>query len=135
MSLIGSLVGMLGGGQGEGDNLAMVNAVIRMLGNDAPGGGIGGLAAKLQQSGLGGVLDSWVGHGQNLPISPEQVDNVLGADMVAGIARQLGLDNGAVAAQLSQVLPHVVDALTPHGHVPAQGLGDAQQLFDQLGPH
>ena len=135
MSLIGSLVGMLGGGQGEGDNLAMVNAVIRMLGNDAPGGGIGGLAAKLQQGGLGGVLDSWVGHGQNLPISPEQVDNVLGADMVANIARQLGLDNGAVAAQLSQVLPHVVDALTPHGHVPTQGLGDAQQLFDQLGPH
>ncbi|CAN5865930.1 YidB family protein [soil metagenome] len=135
MSLIGSLVGMLGGGQGEGDNLAMVNAVIRMLGNDAPGGGIGGLAAKLQQGGLGGVFDSWIGHGQNLPISAEQVDNVLGADMVAGIARQLGLNNGDVAAQLSQVLPHVVDALTPQGHVPAQGLGDAQQLFDRLGPH
>ena len=98
MSLLGSLVNMLGSGsQGQGDNLALINAVVRMLGNDSPGGG-------------------------------------LGADTIAQIARQLGLDNGEVAGQLSQVLPHVVDALTPDGHLPAEGLGSGDDLLDRLGP-
>src|ERR1700740_1148217 len=69
MSLLGSLVNMLGSGsQGQGDNLALINAVVRMLGNDAPGGGLGGLAAQLQQAGLGDVVGSWIGRGQKLPI-------------------------------------------------------------------
>ena len=136
MGLLGSLVSMLGSGpSGQGDNLALINAVLRTLGNDAPGGGLGGLAAKLQQAGLGDVIGSWIGAGQNLPITPAQVETGLGADTVAQIARQLGLSNGDVAGQLSHVLPHVVDALTPHGHLPAEGLGSADDLLARLGPH
>ena len=135
MSLLGSLVNMLGSGsQGQGDNLALINAVVRMLGNDSPSGGLGGLAAQLQQAGLGDVLGSWIGRGQNMPISPEQVEAGLGADAIAQIARQLGLDNGDVAGRLSQVLPHVVDALTPDGHVPSGGLGSSDDLLARLGP-
>jgi len=135
MSLLGSLVHMLGSGpQGQGDNLALINAVVRMLGNDAPGGGLGGLAAQLQQAGLGDVIGSWIGRGQNLPISPAQVEAGLGPDMIAQIARQLGLDNGDVAGQLSHVLPHVVDALTPQGHLPPEGLGSGEDLLARLGP-
>ena len=136
MSLLGSLVNMLGSGpQGQGDNLALINAVVRMLGNDAPGGGLGGLAAQLQQAGLGDVVGSWIGRGQNMPISAGQVEAGLGPDTIAQIARQLGLDNGEVAGQLSQVLPHVVDALTPDGHLPAEGLGSGDDLLERLGPH
>jgi len=106
-----------------------------MLGNDSPGGGLGGLAAQLQQAGLGDVVGSWIGRGQNMPISPDQVEAGLGADTIAQIARQLGLNNGDVAGQLSQVLPHVVDALTPDGHLPAEGLGSGDDLLARLGPH
>ena len=135
MGLLGSLVNMLGNGpNGGGDNLALVNAVVRILGNDAPGGGLGGLAASLQQAGLGNVIGSWIGHGPNLPISPDQVEAGLGADTIAQIARQLGLGNGDVAGQLSHVLPHVVDALTPQGHLPAEGLGNTDDLLARLGP-
>jgi uncharacterized protein YidB (DUF937 family) len=132
MSLLGSLVSMLGG-QGE-DNIALINAVVRMLGNDAPGGGLGGLAEKMQQAGFGDVVGSWIGHGENLPISADQVEAGLGADAVAQIARQLGLRNGDVAAQLSTVLPHVINALTPHGHVPEDGLGSAEDLLSRFIP-
>jgi uncharacterized protein YidB (DUF937 family) len=135
MGLLGSLVGMLGSGaQGQGDNLALINAVVRMLGNDAPGGGLGAIVGQLQQAGLGDVVGSWIGHGQNLPISPSQVEAGLGPDTIAQIARQLGLGNGDVAGQLSQVLPHVVDALTPHGQLPAAGLGNGEDLLSRLGP-
>lgn len=136
MSLLGSLVNMLGSGpQGQGDNLALINAVVRMLGNDAPGGGLGGITAQLQQAGLGDVVGSWIGHGENIPISAGQLEAGLGADTIAQIARQLGLGNGDVASQLSQVLPHVVNALTPQGHVPDEGLGSADDLLARLGPH
>ena len=135
MGLLGSLVGMLGSGaQGQGDNLALINAVVHMLGNDAPNGGLGGIVGQLQQAGLGDVVGSWIGHGQNMPISPSQVEAGLGPDMIAQIARQLGLGNGDVAGQLSQVLPHVVDALTPHGQLPAEGLGSGEDLLSRLGP-
>ena len=136
MSLLGSLVNMLGSGsQGQGDNLALINAVVRMLANDSPSGGLGGLAAQLQRAGLGDVVGSWIGRGQNMPISPDQLEAGLGADTIAQIARQLGLDNGDVAGRLSQVLPHVVDALTPDGHVPSGGLGSSDDLLARLGPH
>jgi len=81
-------------------------------------GGISGLQQMFQQKGLGGVISSWIGTGQNLPISAEQLQSVLHCDVLQNIVAKTGLDQTQVASALSQVLPHIVDQLTPNGQVP-----------------
>ena len=98
----------------------LVQNVLQMLDN---AGGIQGLAAKAQQSGLGDVVSSWIGTGQNQPISPDQVAAVLGSDRVQALARQSGIPAEKGASALSQVLPALVDKLTPEGQMPAQSTG------------
>jgi uncharacterized protein YidB (DUF937 family) len=101
-------------------------------GGTAAGGGLADLMARFQQQGMGDVIGSWVSTGQNLPISPDQLGQVLGGDTLGRIASQLGLSPGEVSGQLSQLLPEVVDRLTPHGSVPAGGLGDIGTLLAKL---
>ena len=94
MGLLDSVLGMVAGGQQGGGNAALISAVVGMLANNGQGGGGGGLAdilGKAQQAGLGDVVSSWIGTGQNMPISADQLHNVLGSDAIANIAQQLGL--------------------------------------------
>ena len=135
-SVIGAVTGGMGG-QGRGDSQgALLNAVIAMLANGqgqgGAGGGLGDLIGKFTQGGLGDVIGSWIGHGQNAPISGDQLSNVLGSDMISDLAARLGLSHEEAAGQLSQVLPQVVDRLTPQGHAPAGGLGGMDDLMAQL---
>ena len=135
MGLLDSVVGMLGGGQpGGGGNAALLNAVVGMLANSGQGGrgGVGDLISKFQQAGLGDVVSSWIGTGQNKPVSPDQLKDVLGSDMLGNIAKQLGVSQGDAAGQLSQMLPEVLDKLTPHGSVPQGGLGNVTDLLGML---
>jgi uncharacterized protein YidB (DUF937 family) len=81
-------------------------------------GGLGGLLEKLQQSGQGDVAKSWIGRGQNQPISPGQLGSALGPSIIKTLAEKTGLSEQEVTAQLSQVLPGVVDGLTPQGRLP-----------------
>ena len=128
MGLLDSLVGALGQGQGRGQP-DLLNAVVGMLGNDSAIGGLAGLAAKFQQSGMGDVLQSWVSTGQNAPISGDQLNSVLGGDTIGALARQFGLDPNDAAGALSKILPQVVDQLTPNGQMPQGGLGSAADLL------
>lgn len=66
------------------------------------------------------------------PVSPDQVSDVLGEGILGQIAAQLGLSPNAAAGQLSQVLPKVIDHLTPDGQVPAGGLGHSSDLMGML---
>jgi uncharacterized protein YidB (DUF937 family) len=133
MGLLDSVVGALTGGSGGGQG-GLLQVVVGMLANQGGGGGSGvvELVERFQRGGLGDVIGSWIGTGQNLPVSPDQLRNVLGSDALSGIARQLGLDQTQVAGQLSQMLPEVLDKLTPHGSVPPGGLGDASELLGRL---
>ena len=81
-------------------------------------GGLGGLLNKLQQGGLGNVTNSWVGSGQNQPVSPTQVGSALGPNIVKQISQMSGIPEDELTKQLSQVLPGVVDKLTPNGRLP-----------------
>ena len=144
-SVLGAVTGnaqgnSLGGGGGLSDLIGMVSnnpdllkAAAGMLGNDGGLGGLDGLVAKFQQAGLGDVIGSWIGSGTNQAISADQLTNVLGSDALGGIASKLGLDQGDVAGQLSNLLPGLVDKLTPAGQAPAGGLGDAGDLMGALG--
>ena len=84
-------------------------------------GGISGLQQMFQQKGLGSVVASWIGTGQNLPISADQLQSVLHGDALQNIAAKTGMDTGQLASILSQMLPHAVDKLTPNGQVPDSG--------------
>ena len=82
------------------------------------GGALGGLLNHFQNNGMGDVANSWVGTGANMPINGAQLSQVLGPDMVAKIAATTGMSPDQILAQLSQVLPQVVDHLTPGGQMP-----------------
>ena len=139
MGLLDMVSGALGG-QGGGGQDALLKLVMGMLsdnGQGGAGGGLGGLLQQLQQAGLGDQVNSWVGTGQNLPVSAEQLQGAFGADRMSQMAEQMGLSTGDLGAQLSQMLPQVVDKLTPNGQLPegglgAGGLGDLGGLLESL---
>lgn len=139
-SVIGAVSSQLQGGEGLqglmgslGVKPELLQAATSLLGNDGGVGGLQGLIAKFQQGGLGDVVNSWVGNGENVPISGDQLSDVLGADALSGLAGKFGMDGNALAGQLSSVLPGLVDKLTPGGQVPAEGLGNGGDLMGMLG--
>jgi uncharacterized protein YidB (DUF937 family) len=81
-------------------------------------GGLGGLLGKLQKGGLGDATSSWIGSGQNQPVAPGQLGSALGPDIIKTLAQRSGLSEDEISKQLSQVLPSVVDKLTPNGRLP-----------------
>ena len=81
-------------------------------------GGLGGLLNKLQQGGIGNAANSWVGSGQNQPVSPGQLGSALGPNIIKTLAQQSGLSEDELTKQLSQLLPGIVDKLTPNGRLP-----------------
>jgi uncharacterized protein YidB (DUF937 family) len=124
MGLLDSVLGSLSqGGSGSGGN-PLLEAVLSMV-NNPQTGGLAGLLQKFQEHGLGNVADSWVSTGKNLPISPDQLQNALGSGELGSLAEKLGMSTGDVSSQLADLLPGVVDKLTPNGQVPDMGsLGD-----------
>ena len=82
-------------------------------------GGLGDLMKQLQQGGQGDAANSWVGKGQNKPISPGDLASALGADQINAIASQAGLSPDELLKGLSQYLPDVIDHLTPDGRLPS----------------
>ena len=90
-------------------------------------GGVQGLASMLQQHGLGDAVQSWVGNGANQAVSSGQLGQALEngglGPMVADAASKMGVDQNQLLGQLSQVLPHAVDHLTPNGQVPSSAGG------------
>ena len=81
-------------------------------------GGLGGLLNKLEQGGLGDVTKSWVGSGQNQPVSPGQLGSALGPSIIKMLSQKSGISEEDITKQLSQVLPELVDKLTPSGRLP-----------------
>lgn len=108
--------GGLLGGAGAGGLLGGLGA--GGLGAGGLLGGLGGLLGKLHQGGLGDAANSWVGSGENQPVSPHQLGSALGPDIVKALAQRSGLSEAEVTSQLSQLLPGLVDKLTPKGRLP-----------------
>lgn len=138
MGLFDTVIGALGAqpsGAGGGQ-AALINAVVGMLANGSAQGGLAGLVQQFEQAGLGQVIGSWVSSGANLPVSAEQLGQVLGGGgTLAGLAEQTGLSHQDLTGQLAQLLPGLVDQLTPQGQLPAGGLGELGSLLGSvLGP-
>jgi uncharacterized protein YidB (DUF937 family) len=119
--------GQMPGASGGVQTQALLQMAMQLLQQH---GGIGGLANSFNQAGLGNLVSSWIGTGQNLPISPSQLTQVVGHSQMSQMASQLGVSTDQAGGMLAQLLPHVVDHLTPGGQVAA--VAPSQDVFSSL---
>ena len=150
MGLLDSVLGSVMGGQQAGaaggaggglgglismvtSNPQLMQVVTGMLSNEGGQGGLGGLMAKFQQAGLGDAANSWVGSGENQAVTGEQMSSALGEGTMAEMAAKMGMSQGDAAGSLADMLPGLIDKLTPNGQAPAGGLGNAGDLMGMLG--
>lgn len=119
MGLFDQVVGAVMSGQTTDGAANPLLAGIMQLINDPQTGGLAGLVQAFQNGGLGEIAKSWVSTGQNLPISAEQIQSVLGSSgILQNLASQFGLSSEQVSGQLAELLPQIVDKLTPNGALP-----------------
>jgi len=100
---------------------ALISQIISMIQNQP--GGLAGMLQSFQQGGLGHVFQSWIGTGQNLPVSPDQLRGTVGSEWISKIVQATGLPQGQVEQHLSTLLPQIVDHLTPNGQMPQGDIG------------
>ncbi|QTD44722.1 YidB family protein [Ottowia testudinis] len=137
------LGGLLGGQQAPqqqgpgGLNMGLVAALapvlMGMLANNSQHGGLGGLLDQFTRAGAGDAAQSWVGTGANQPVSPEVVTQALGPNVIGDIAAKLGVGHADAAGGIAQILPELIDKLTPHGQAPQGGLGSEGDIVGMLG--
>ena len=143
MGLLDSVLGqVLGGVQppqpqdgapgGFGELGGLAGALAGLLADNGEVGGLGGLVSKFEQAGMGDVIGSWIGRGENAPISGGQLQDVLGSEVVSGLAQRLGIHAGTLLPMLATLLPMLIDRLTPRGQMPAEGLGNQDELLASL---
>lgn len=119
MGLFDTLLGsVLGGGD---KTQLLTNLATSLITNHSSGQGLGGLVQQFESAGLGHIVQSWIGTGQNLPVSAEQIQQVLGNQFVQQFAQQHGIDINSASATIARVLPQLVDHLTPNGQTPVHG--------------
>ncbi len=112
--LFGEIEGMFGGAEGTPPNAGnLLNSVLNQS------GGVQGLLGQFEQAGLGEHVRSWIGNGDNWPISPQQIEQVIPPERLDQLAEAHGLPAGTVSSVLAQLLPHAVNAATPDGNVPS----------------
>ena len=136
MGLLDSVLGAALGGQQSGQaqggaggiDPQVLMGIVGALMNNA--GGLQGILAKLQQGGLGDAAQSWVCTGANQPVSADALGGALGPDLMGMIAKQLGGNEQQAAGTMADLLPGLIDQLTPQGQVPADnGMGALGSLL------
>ena len=122
MSLFGDLAEKAASSLMGSSTNPLVHSAYDMIQNHP--GGLDGLVQSFQQKGLGGEVSSWIGSGQNMPITADQITHVLGSETVKNLAAKAGISTDQAGSQLASFLPGLIDKLTPNGHT-----GDAGSLL------
>lgn len=130
MGLLDIVGGLIGGQAGGNSQSALITTALEFINNQP--GGLNGLIEKFKSGGAGDIIGSWVGNGENQPISADTLQNVLGSDVVGALASKVGIDPSQASSILAQVLPHVVNGATPNGEVPAGGQVDTSNVLGTL---
>jgi uncharacterized protein YidB (DUF937 family) len=114
---MGLLDGLLGGlmGGGTQSQSPLVQVALQLIQQN---GGLPGIISKFQNGGMADEVGSWVGTGQNMPITGNQLQEILGSGSIGQIAQQLGVSHGDASSNLAQILPQIIDRMTPTGQVP-----------------
>ena len=126
---LSSILGGLTGGRGGGTGNILLQLALSMLQQQ---GGLGGVLGKFREAGMGAQADSWVGTGQNMNISPNQLEQVFGSGALSDIAAKLGMSQDQAGSAMSQVLPELVNQLTPQGQVTPDAENSVAEGLDAL---
>ena len=133
MGLFDKMVSMVGETlSGGAENKGLMEHVLNLV-NNPEIGGLSGLVEKFNSNGLGDIVASWVGKGENQPVTGDQMANTLGMDKISEIASSLGISQSQAADGLASVLPQLIDKLTPDGSVPENNI--LQQGLSLLAKH
>jgi uncharacterized protein YidB (DUF937 family) len=128
-SPLDSVLGGLGGRkQAQSGNL-ILQVVLSMLQQN---GGLEGVLDKFRQGGMAEQADSWVSTGQNMNISADQLQQVFGSSAISDLAAQLGMSEGQASSTMAQLLPDVINRLTPEGQVPESSNEEIAQGLSML---
>jgi len=111
---------ILGGLAGSGPAFAGILTQLVGAAEGANAGGIPGLIAQFENAGLGSQIQSWIGGGENLPVTADQVTAALPPEQLAAWSEKLGVPQEQLAQMLAEILPHAVDHATPAGIIPTQ---------------
>lgn len=115
----------------------IANSLSGLLGNSEGGLDLSSLVSGLGSNGLGEIVGSWLGGGENASISPDQVTDLLGADKISEFASSLGLSVDSAKTALADALPQVVDQATSGEGSMVEDLlaqvGGASGAMDMLG--
>jgi uncharacterized protein YidB (DUF937 family) len=115
MGLFDSILSAVSGkSEASGEAAPLIGILSGLL---AQSGGLQGLANKFSQSGQGNAFSSWVGMGENQPVSSDQIQKALGSDQIGALASRMGVDPALASSFLAEYLPKIVDKLTPQGKV------------------
>jgi uncharacterized protein YidB (DUF937 family) len=142
MGLLDAAMGMLDSAIGSDQNqdgdikAKLIQAVIGMLASKAQDAGLQNLMSAFQNADLGDIINSWVENGENLPISAEQIMKALGGGQLGQLAQSAGVTEGQAASGLADLLPSLINQMTPNGQAgdaadfnPAQLIGQLTSLF------
>ncbi len=132
MGLFGNLVGgLVGQAMGGGVKGKVVQAMVDQVMNSEKG--LSGVVEQFDANGLGELVNSWIGTGQNASVSPEQVEKGFGLDMIRNIATEAKADEESVKTELSDLLPGLIDQLTPDGQLPGNiDIGSVTSVLGSL---
>ena len=117
MGLLDNLENQVLGNVAGSSSNPLATGLLQMIQNQP--GGLQGLVQSFHDKGLGGVASSWVGTGSNAPVTSDQIHQVLGSDQVKALAAKAGISPDMAGSAIAQLLPGIVDKLTPNGQVPA----------------
>lgn len=123
-SLLGSVASSVLGGEGQTKALQLIQALLQSQ------GGVQGLIEKFQQGGLEQIVKSWIGTGENQPISVSQILEVFGKDNIDNAAQEVGVEQQEAPNLVSEYLPKIVDTLSPNGELDLKNL-DTNALLQQ----
>jgi uncharacterized protein YidB (DUF937 family) len=110
--------GKILGGEGQS---GLLNQVFSLI-NNPQTGGLSGMVEQFTSKGLGGLVSSWIGTGENQPVSGEQIEQTFGSEKIQEIAQKLGISGVDASGGLAALLPQIIDKLTPDGKLPEGGI-------------
>jgi uncharacterized protein YidB (DUF937 family) len=113
-AILSGLTGGSGGAGGGGMGNILLQLGLSMIQQN---GGLGGVLSKFRENGMGAQADSWVGTGQNMNVAPNQLEQIFGSGALSEIANKLGMSQDQAGSAMSQVLPELINQLTPQGQV------------------
>jgi len=107
-------------GDTEGEHSGLIESIMGMVTNKESGG-LEGLLNNFKENGLGDIISSWISTGENQPISADQIQDGIGKEQIQQIADKIGLSPDAAKSKLAELLPDIIDKLTPDGKIPEGG--------------